>query len=119
MNISLISGMIVAGVMGNYGDAVKDSQERSIDFCELKGSVYIEVIPSRADFRVYLEASEAFADMLVFEADNSLYADKGGIWYFVKSRGMADFTVCMVDAKNKAEFSICYTTYESMAGCSQ
>jgi hypothetical protein len=119
MNIIWLSFLILAGVLGSYTDAGRDLHSGFNDFCELKGSVFIEEIPSRASFRVYLEESEAFADVLVFETDNSLYADKGGIWYFVKNRGIADFTVCMVDTKNKADFSICYTTYESMAGCSQ
>ena len=89
------------------------------NFCDLKGSVCIVDNPQQAYYKVYVEESEGFADMLVFKTDNSLFADRPGIWYFVKNRGFADFTIYLVDAKEKADFSIYYTTYESMAGCGQ
>lgn len=117
MNIFLAAGILYINFFGaNPGNG---PQIHFDEYCELKGSVFIEKDPSSADFRVFIEESEAFADFLVFETDNSLYADKAGLWYYIKNRGMSDFTVCLVDSKNKADFSICYTTYESMAGCSR
>lgn len=87
-------------------------------YCDLKGSVFIVDDPRRANYKVYEEDSEAFADMLVFETDNSLYADRPGVWYFVNNIGFADFTIYIVNSKDQADFSVYYTSYESMAGCS-
>jgi hypothetical protein len=87
-------------------------------YCRLKGKVFVEEVPGLADFRVYEEESEGFADMLIYETENSLFTDRGGIWYFVKNRGLADFTIYFTDSKSGADFSIYFTTFESMAGCS-
>ncbi len=89
------------------------------DYCNLYGAVYVVDKQQLGNYKVFIEDSEAFADMLVYKTDNSLYADKPGIWYFVNNRSFADFTVYFVDSKEKADFSIYYTDYESMAGCSQ
>jgi hypothetical protein len=86
-------------------------------FCELRGSVFIEEYPDRADLLVYEEDSEAFADLLVFETDNSLFADRPGIWFFTTERAFADFTVFFVESKNNADFSVYFTSFESFAGC--
>jgi hypothetical protein len=86
-------------------------------YCELRGSVFIEEYPERADLLIYEEDSEAFADMLVFETDNALFADRPGIWYFVNDRAFADFTVYFVDSRNNADFSVYFTAFESFAGC--
>lgn len=88
-------------------------------YCDLKGAVYVETGSRYANFRVYEDSTEAFADMLVYKADNALFADRPGIWYFVNNRGMADFSIGLVGTKGEADFSICYTSLESMAGCSQ
>ena len=90
-----------------------------IDYCKLKGSVYIEEFPAQADVLVYEESSEAFADMLIYEADNALFADKPGIWHFVDKKAFADFTIGFVDKKNQADFSIYFTSFESFAGCNK
>ena len=92
-------------------------QRVKASYCELKGSVFVVDDPRQANYKVYEEDSEAFADMLVFETDNSLYADEPGVWYFVNNIGFADFTVYFVNSKDKADFSVYYTSFESMAGC--
>lgn len=99
------------------GPRENHNSESAAPYCELKGSACIVDNPQQADYKIYIDDSEAFADMLVFKTDNSLYADKPGVWYFVKNRGFANFTIYLVDAKGKADFSIYYTTIESMAGC--
>ena len=86
-------------------------------YCELRGSIFIEEYPDRADFLVYEEDSEAFADLLVFETDNSLFADKPGMWYFPEERAFADFTIYFVESKNNADFTVYFTPFESFAGC--
>ncbi len=88
-----------------------------VDYCDLRGSVYIAEYPSQADFLIYEESSEAFAGLLVFETDNSLFADRPGIWYFTDKQAFADFSVYFVESKGQADFSIYFTSFESFAGC--
>lgn len=90
-----------------------DSQQR---FCSLHGSVFITKDRSRADFIVYKD-SEAFADFLVFEEENRLYATEDGIWYFVENRGIADFSVYFTESKGEAHFTMAYTDSPTFAGC--
>jgi hypothetical protein len=101
----------------NVNSLAINPQIQELPYCELKGSVYIEENPKKALFKVYEEESEAFADLLVYETDNALFSDKAGIWYFVENPGLADFSICLVDSKSNADFSIYYTSFESMAGC--
>ncbi len=103
-------------IPGNKNEEIPESK---VDYCNLYGSVYIVNQQQLGNYKVFIEDSEAFADMLVYKTDNSLYADKAGVWYFVKNRDFADFTIYLVDSKEKADFSIYYTDFESMAGCSQ
>jgi hypothetical protein len=116
--MNYLAAAILAIFILNTGPLNENTQRVKTSYCDLKGSVYIVDNPQQANFKVYEEDSEAFADMLVYETDNSLYADKPGVWYFVNNIGFADFTVYMVDSKQNADFTIYYTSYESMAGCS-
>lgn len=86
-------------------------------YCKLHGSVYVTPTKRGSDFWVYVEESEAFADMLVFEEENKLYADEPGVWYFVDSFGLADFSVFITEDKSEADFSIYYTDSPTFAGC--
>lgn len=72
-----------------------------------------------ADFLVYEEDSEAFADVLVFEHDNPLYADRPGQWAFVENKAFANVYVSFVSNKSRADFSIAFTDTESFAGCNR
>ena len=92
-------------------------QNQTIDFCELKGTVYIEEYPERANFFIYEDDSEAFADLLIFETDNALFATEPGVWYFTDQKGFADFSVYFVDSKGHADFTVYFTSFESFAGC--
>jgi len=85
--------------------------------CQLKGAVFIEKDPARAHYKVYLEESESFADMLVFEASNALFADKPGNWYFTNARAQANIFIIFVKDRSIADFSIHYIETESFAGC--
>jgi Family of unknown function (DUF6150) len=96
------------------GDINSDQQ---IDYCHLRGSVYIAEDRSRADFIVYEEESEAFADFLVYEEENRLYATEDGIWFFVENRGIADFSIYLTKSKGEAHFVIAYTDSPTFAGC--
>jgi hypothetical protein len=85
--------------------------------CELRGTVYIEEYPERANFLIYEEDSEAFADMLIYETDNALFATEAGIWYFTDQKGFADFSVYFVESKGNSDFTVYFTSFESLAGC--
>lgn len=87
------------------------------DYCKLHGSVYTTPTKRGADFWVYVEESEAFADMLVYEEENKLYADEPGVWCFVDSFGLADFSIFITDDRSEADFIIFYTDTPTFAGC--
>ena len=89
------------------------------DICDVYGKIFVEVDPIRADFRVYEEDSEAFADIVVFEQENTLYSDQPGYWSIVEKRGFADIYIYFESDRNLADFSIYFTEYESFAGCNR
>ena len=86
-------------------------------YCQLKGPVFVETDPARAQYRVFVDDSESFADLLVFRAANALFADKGGLWYFTQSRAQAVFSILFVKERAMADFSVHYIDTESFAGC--
>lgn len=92
----------------------------SVDPCRLFGSVYLETDPRRRSQTfgvVYQEPDEAFADVLVFQESNKLFADKVGLWYLTDSRDFADYVLLVTDNRNLADFSFHYTKVRSYAGC--
>lgn len=91
---------------------------QSFDYCSLSGTVFIdEKYPEEADFIVHIEESEAFAELKVFREDNSLFADRDGIWFFTETRDFSDFIIYLTEDKDQADFSIYYTDIPSFAGC--
>ena len=91
-----------------------------IEFCKIYGSVYLETDPrlrSSCFATVYIEPEEAFADVLVFQENNKLFADKAGLWYPAENRAFADYSLFVTTDRNLAEFSIHYTKVRSFAGC--
>jgi|688.fasta_scaffold1409597_1 hypothetical protein len=86
-------------------------------WCQLKGPVFVDTNPARIQYRVYLEESESFADILVFKAANVLFADGPGKWYFTSSRAEAGFSIIFVKERSQADFSIHFIDTESFAGC--
>jgi hypothetical protein len=86
-------------------------------YCQLSGPVIEEKDPARANFRIFKEETESFADLVVFNAENALFADKPGKWHFTDSRALAKFSVIWVEERSKADFSIYFTSTESFAGC--
>ena len=50
--------------------------------CQAYGSVYEVDEAYLADLIVFEELSEVAADVVVYEQQNRLYADKPGMWYF-------------------------------------
>jgi hypothetical protein len=90
---------------------------QGFDTCQLYGVVYVTKNPSEANFKIVVEESEAFADLVVFQEQNRLMADEPGIWYMVDSPGFANFSVYIESNRGLADFSIFYTEILSFAGC--
>jgi len=90
---------------------------QSQPFCSLKGPVFLVDNMNQAQYRVFIEKSEAFADLPVYKAPNALFADKSGLWFFTATRAQASFTIVYVTQKSLADFSIFFTDNEAFAGC--
>ena len=91
-----------------------------IEPCKIYGSVYLETDPRRRNncfATVYIEPEEAFADVLVYQETNKLFADKAGLWYPAENRQFADYNLFVTADRNLAEFSIHYIKVRSFAGC--
>ena len=110
------SGLILAYTLLSLL-GIDRSNTQPLNICELRGTVYIEDNPNRANFFLYEEDSEAFADFLIFETDNALFATESGVWYFTDKRVFADFSVYFVESKGSADFTVYFTSFESFAGC--
>ncbi|RTQ53795.1 hypothetical protein EJV47_01540 [Hymenobacter gummosus] len=90
------------------------------DPCKLYGAVYLERDPRRRGFcsaTVYVEQQEAFANLVVYQEANKLFADKPGLWYITDARDFADYSVLVTDNRSFADFGIFYTKVRSFAGC--
>ena len=87
------------------------------DPCNVFGVVYIEPVKNRADYIVFEEKTEAFADLRVFREENRLLADNTGLWHFTDKRDLADFTIFIQDEPANVDFTIYYIDVISYAGC--
>lgn len=108
----ILSGILL--VLTGFGFQL---QAQSQAYCQLKGPVFVETNPARAQYRVYLEESESFADLLIFKTSNSLFADRPCLWYFTPARAQSDFSILFVKDRAQADFSIHFIETESFAGC--
>ncbi len=116
MNLKIFIRIILFPVIFLTGN-ISFAQLNNPVICKIYGSVYLEEDPKKADFKVYVETSEAFADLIVFLQNNRLYADKAGLWYLSESRNIADFRIFITESKKNSDFTIFYTKTESFAGC--
>jgi hypothetical protein len=89
------------------------------DYCQIYGNMHEVEFPEQADFFVYEETSEAFSDILIYEQENRLYADKPGMWYWEEEADFADYRVYFVEDQDQAHFTVYFTNFESFAGCNQ
>jgi hypothetical protein len=88
--------------------------------CDVFGQIYVEKDPYLATFRVFVEKNNEFnADVVVFEENNALFADKPGFWYFTDKRGFANYSIAYVQDRNVADFVIYFTNRELYAGCNK
>ncbi len=95
------------------------SDGSALDPCKVYGKIYEVDNAGLADYIVYIEDSEAFADLLVFEHENPLYADRPGQWAFVENRSFANVYIYFETRKSRADFSIAFIETESFAGCNR
>ncbi len=109
MNFTFILTLMGVGGSVAYG--------QGFDACQLYGVVYITENPNEANFRVYLEDSEAFADLVVFLEENRLMADESGVWHISNIPAFANFSIYFERSRGLADFSIFYTDILSFAGC--
>ena len=94
----------------------------SVEPCKIYGSVYLETDPRRANSCfavVYVEPEQAFADVLVFNETNKLFADKAGLWCPAENREFADYVLYVTTDRSRADFAIHYTKVRSFAGCKE
>ncbi len=94
----------------------------SVEPCKIYGSVYLEMDPRRANSCfavVYMEPEQAFADVLVFNETNKLFADKAGLWCPAENREFADYVLFVTTDRSRADFAIHYTKVRSFAGCKE
>ena len=94
-----------------------DSSPQEEVKCKVFGSVHVMNEKRGADYLIYLDDSEAFADLLVFKEEHRLYADRSGFWFMEKSKGLADFRVFLTKNRDEADFSIYYVDSPTFAGC--
>ena len=93
---------------------ITDDQGR---FCYVYGTIAIVDDPRKAHFKVYVEETEGLADLIIYEEEISLYADRQGIWHFMENPGLADYVIYLEESKYYSDFSIYYTDIESFARC--
>jgi len=86
-------------------------------WCEIKGSVFVTDNPRLANWMVFQEEEDSFAQMMVFKEINRLFADKGGRWHFVNNPGLADHIIYYVTNRSMADFSVYFTDVPTFAGC--
>ena len=106
--------MFVTSFHANNGFA---ENKFDADFCKIYGNVFVETNKALANYRVFVEESESFADLVVHKQINQLMADRSGQWHFVKDRAFADFTIYYEEVKAFSNFSIAVTENEAFAGC--
>ncbi len=88
-----------------------------VDYCELKGQVFIERKAAFADYKVYIEPTEDFADLYIYKEDVAHFATENGSWYITEVKANADFSIYLEASPDFADFSIFYTSFRADAGC--
>jgi hypothetical protein len=97
----------------------KAQSSNTIDYCQIYGGVYFVDDRSKASFSIYLEESEVFANLKVYQETNLLFADGTGKWYVTENLVQAQYRVYIESKRSLADFSVNYVTNESYAGCNK
>ena len=88
-----------------------------VNYCKIYGSICYVKKSSEADFVVFVESEEAFANLVVFKEMNFSYANQVGKWHFVDDVRLADYRVYLTKNISESDFTIAFTETESFAGC--
>ena len=88
-------------------------------YCDIYGVMYEVDDRRKADFIVYEETTESFADVIVFDQDNKLYANAPGHWHFVNKPEFARYRLYFTKNRDAAHFTVFFTEFESFAGCNR
>ncbi|WP_347157839.1 DUF6150 family protein [Pontibacter chitinilyticus] len=89
-------------------------------YCNIYGAVYLERDPkykSDAEYTVFLDEDEAYANMIVYRENNKLFADATAVWYLTPTKAFADHVLYVTDNRNLADFTVHYTLTRSFAQC--
>lgn len=100
--------------------AARPAPAGSIEPCKIFGSVYLETNPSQRNTcfgTVYEEPNDAFADLIVYEETNRLFADQTGLWYPAENREFADYVLYVTTDRSRADFTFHRTKVRSYARC--
>jgi hypothetical protein len=113
--VSITLNFIFTLTLTGVGGSVAFGQ--GFDVCQLYGVVYVTDNPNEANFKVFIEESEAFADLVIYQEDNRLMADEPGIWFITDTPAFANFSIYFERNRGLADFAIYYTDILSFAGC--
>ena len=83
-------------------------QNRLIDYCSIYGHIYLTSTAAKAEFIVFVENQESFADLVVFKERSSAYANQVGKWCFVEDGRLADYYIYITKNISEADFTIAY-----------
>ena len=83
-----------------------ESEAQSKHYCELYGSVFIEENPAKADYIVYVEDSEAFADILKRKTKFLQIKKEFGFLSKMKALQSLQFLLQMTNQKPASLYSI-------------
>ena len=111
--------ILTIALLGFTGISFEAAAQSStpVDYCQVYGGVYFVNDRNKASFSIYLEDSEVFANLKVFQETNLLFADGTGKWYVTDNLVQAQFRVYIESKRSLADFSVYYVTNESYAGC--
>jgi len=115
--IILNCSLFIFGMTHHSNPATNLAFNTKNEICQLKGAVFIESVAGLADYSVAILEQEDFADLVVFKEKSKAFCEDAGHWYLTSIRAEADFIIFIERFPERADFSLCYTEYPSLAGC--
>jgi hypothetical protein len=95
------------------------SQTKTVDYCQVYGSIYFTSKAADADFVVFVESQESFANVVIFKELAPNYANQIGKWHLVEDARLADYNIFISPNMSQSDFTIAFTDTESFAGCNK
>lgn len=87
------------------------------DVCDIYGAIYFTQAQEWAQFRMFETDSEVFADLVIYEETNRLFADRQGLWYVTEDSLTADHYVYYTENRGLADFTVYFTDIPAAARC--